>query len=282
MIAVTAATGHLGQLVIEELLKRNTNPQDIVAVVRNKTKANNLTAKGIEVREADYNDPAALEKALKGVHKVLLISGMDLGKRTEQHQNVINAAKKNNVGFIAYTSILKADTSKMFLAAEHDATEKAIRTSAIPFSLLRNGWYIENYFGNLGVTLEHGIAGSGKNGRISGATRADYAAAAAEVLTHTPSGNTVYELAGEAFTLTDLAREISQASGKNVAYHDMPAQDYEQLLLKFGLPAPVASMLADSDLGIERGDLYSESHDLEKLLSRKPTTMKEAVKKVLS
>lgn len=282
MIAVTAATGHLGQLVVEELLKRKINPKDIVAVVRNKSKASALAAQGIVVREADYNDAPALEKALQGVDKVLLISGMDLGKRAEQHQNVIHAAKKNKVGFIAYTSILRAESSKMFLATEHLATEKAIRASGLAFSFLRNGWYIENYFGNLNATLENGIAGSGKNGRISGATRADFAAAAAEVLTHTPAGNSIFELGGQAFTLSELAQEMAEVSQRKVAYHDMPAQDYEKLLLSFGLPAPVANMLADSDLGIERGDLFTDSHDLEKLLGRKPTTLKAAVKKALS
>jgi NAD(P)H dehydrogenase (quinone) len=282
MFAVTGATGHLGEIVIAELLKRKVNPKEIVAIVRQKSKTSSLVAKGVEIREASYDEPIKLESALKGIQRLLLISGTDLGKRAQQHQNVIDAAKKNNVSFIAYTSLLNADKSKISLATEHLATEKAIRSSGLPFSILRNGWYFENYFTNIAATLEHGIAGSTKNKILSAAAREDYAAAAAEVLVNHSTQNKIYEFAGDSFTLTDMANEFSLVSKRKVAYHDMPAKDYENLLLKFGLPAPVASMLADSDLGIERGDLYNESRDLEKILGRKPMSMKEAVKRVLS
>lgn len=281
MIAITGATGHLGQLVIDDLIRHQVNPQEIIAIVRNKTKAAGLQGKGVQIREADYDQPETLNKAFEGVNKLLLISGNEVGKRTPQHNNVIHAALKNKVKLLAYTSILKADTSKMQLAIEHLATEKAIRTSGLPFVFLRNGWYIENYLGNMGSTLEHGIAGSAKQGRVSAAARADYASAAAAVLTHTPKTNSIFELGGKAFTLTELAQEISAVSGKKIIYHDMPMKDYEKLLVQVGLPAGFAHVLADSDVGIERGDLYTDSQDLATLIERPLTPLKQVIQKAL-
>lgn len=282
MIAVTGATGHLGQHVIKELLKQGTNPKEIVAIVRDKNKAQEFASKGIDVREANYTSAESLDKALKNVDKLLLISGNELGQRLTQHTNVINASKRANVKLIAYTSILKADTSKMILAAEHLGTEKVLQASGIPYVILRNGWYIENYTDQLQNVLAHGvIAGSAQNGKVSGAARADYAAAAVAVLLGKAKTNSIYELAGSPFTMAELAATVTKASGKKVEYKDMPATDYEKMLLGFGLPAPVAEMLADSDVGIVRGDLYSDRDDLKNLIGRPASSVDSVLKTLL-
>ena len=279
MIAVTGATGQLGKLVVDELIKRGADPKTIVALVRDREKAKDLVSKGVDVRVANYDQPETLDAAFKGVDKVLLISANELGKRGPQHANVVKAAKKANVKLLAYTSILKADTSKMILAGEHLETENLIKASGISYVFLRNSWYIENYTGQLPGYLEHGaIAGAAKDGRVSAATRADYAAAAAAILLKSPKSNAIYELGGKAFTLPELAATISKTSGKKVEYKDMPKQDYEQMLKGVGLPAPIAEMFADSDIGITRGDLFTESRDLENLIGHAPTTVEASLK----
>lgn len=278
MIAVTGATGHLGQLVIAELIAKGTQPKEIIAVIRNPSKAQDLISKGIEIREADYKSEEALEKAFQGVNQVVMISGSEVGQRVQQHTNIVNAAKKARVKYIAYTSILKADTSKMLLAKEHLATEQLIQASGIPYSFLRNGWYIENYTEQLKGVLAHGaIAGSAKNGKISAATRADYAAAAVAAVKKS-APNAIYELGGEAFTMSDLAAVVSRVSGKKVEYKDLPASEYAQMLMGFGVPQGFAEVLADSDVGITRGDLYTESTDLKNLIGRAPASLESAVK----
>ncbi|QDK39334.1 SDR family oxidoreductase [Bdellovibrio sp. NC01] len=283
MIAVTGATGHLGKLVINDLLERGTNPKTIVALVRDKNKAQDLAAKGIELRVGNYESVESLEKAFAGVDKLLLISGSEVGKRIEQHANAVAAAKKAGVKLIAYTSITKADTSKMMLATEHLATEKAIQASGIPFVILRNDWYLENYTGNLQATIAHGVvAGATKGATFNPASRADYAAAAASVLLGEGKTNTIYELSGKGFSMPQFAEELSKVSGKKVEYKDMPAADYEKLLASFGLPAPVAHMLADSDEGISRGELAMEKNDLENLIHRPLTSLQAVLKNALA
>ncbi|UYL08547.1 SDR family oxidoreductase [Bdellovibrio sp. SKB1291214] len=282
MIAVTGATGNLGKLAIDALLKQGVKPQDIVAVIRNKNKAQDLVSKGITVREADYGNSQALEKALQGADKLLLISGSEVGQRVSQHTNIVNAAQKAGVQFIAYTSILRANESKMELAKEHFATEKMIENSGITHAFLRNSWYIENYTEQFGNTLKSGvIGGAARDGKISAATRADYAEAAAKVILGDTSKDAIYELGGAAFTLTELAAVTSKVSGKNIEYKDMPAAEFSKLLTGFGLPSAFAEILADSDVGIARGDLFTDRDDLKKLLGRNPTSLEEAVKKAV-
>jgi NAD(P)H dehydrogenase (quinone) len=279
MIAVTGATGHLGRLVIENLLDRGVAPREIVAIARNPEKAQDLAGRGVQLRQADYTRPETLVPALQGVEKLLLVSGSELGQRLAQHTNVVRAAREAGVRLLAYTSILNADRSRMQLAAEHLASEELIRASGIPFVLLRNSWYLENYTENLGSALEHGaLLGSAEDGRVSAATRADYAAAAAAVVTGESHENRVYELGGdEAFTLSGLAEIISRESGRPVAYRDLPEEEYAQALMSFGLPEPVARMLADSDRGIARGELFTDSGDLRRLIGRPTASPREAV-----
>ena len=281
MIVITAATGKLGRLVIAELLKR-TPASQLVAAVRNIDKAADLAALGVQVRRADYTDPASLDAALQGASKVLLISSDAIGQRVAQHRNVIDAAVRAKVGLLAYTSVLRADTSELGLAAEHRETEALLRASGLPFSILRNGWYQENYTAGLGTALQHGaILGSAGQGRIAAAARADYAAAAAAVLT-TAQPQAVYELAGDSgFTLAELADEVARQSGKPVRYQDLPQRDYHQALLGFGLPEGLANLIADSDAGAARGALDDNGGVLSRLIGRPSRSLADAVRAAL-
>ena len=282
MIAITGATGQLGQLVIEQLLKTVPGSQ-IVAIVRNPAKAESLSNQGINVRQADYTDQAAFTTALAGVDKLLLISSSEVGQREPQHKNVIHAAKAAGVKFIAYTSLLHADKSPLGLANEHVATEKALAESGIPYALLRNGWYTENYLASAPPALEHGVfIGAAGEGKIASATRADYAAAAAKVIAEEGHAGNVYELAGDnAWTLSELAAELSKQSGKPVTYQNLSEADFSAALKNVGLPAGLADMLADSDVGASKGGLFDDSRTLSKLIGRPTTSLAESVKGIL-
>lgn len=279
MIAVTGATGNLGRLVVETLLDEGVPPSNIVAAVRSPEKAANFVDRGVEVRKADYTLPDTLESAFDGVDRLLLISSSEVGERVTHHRNVIEAAEKAGVDFLAYTSMVRADTSPMTLASEHKATEELIRESGIPYTLLRNGWYIENYTENLDQTLEQGaLVGSADGGRISGATRQDFAEAAVAVLTGEGHEGEIYELGGdEAFTMEELADEITRQSGTEVVYQDLPPDEYVEVLKEAGLPDAFAEVLADSDQGIAEGHLYVESDDLRQLIGRPTTPLSDAV-----
>jgi NAD(P)H dehydrogenase (quinone) len=268
-IAITGATGQLGQLVVNKL-KEKVPATDLVALVRSPGKAANL---GIESREADYNNPGTLESALAGIDTLVLISGSEVGKRIAQHRAVIESAKKNGVQWILYTSILHADTTKISLAQEHLATEKELQQSKIPYTIMRNGWYTENYTGFIAGALAGGaFIGCAGAGKLSTAARADYAEAIVAVLTSEGHSNQVYEFAGdEAWTLSDLAAEISRQSGKEVPYVNMTEDEYAQALAGFGLPEAVAQAIASWDIAASKGDLFDDSRQLSKLLGR-PTT----------
>lgn len=282
MIAITGATGQLGQHVIEQLLKTVPASQ-LVAIVRNPAKADALSQQGVNVRQADYTDQAAFTTALAGVDKLLLISSSEVGQRTPQHLNVIKAAQAAGVKFIAYTSLLHADTSPLGLHVEHVETENALAASGIPYALLRNGWYTENYLASAPPALEHGVfIGSAGEGKIAAATRADYAAAAARVISEEGHAGKVYELAGDsAWTLGELVAELSRQSGKNVVYQNLSEADFSAALKGFGLPAGLADMLADSDVGASKGGLFDDSHTLSTLIGRPTTPLSESVKSIL-
>ncbi|MGR0160708.1 SDR family oxidoreductase [Paenarthrobacter nitroguajacolicus] len=279
-IVIAGATGQLGRHVVEALLERNVPAADIVATGRSVEKLADFAERGVTVQEMDYENPASVAQALKGATKVLLISSSAVGQRVEQHRTVIEAAKAEGVELLAYTSIANADTTGMKLAAEHQATEELLKESGVPFVLLRNSWYLENYTEQLQGTLAQGaIAGSAGDGKVSGATRADYAQAAAAVLVADHQAGKVYELGGDhAFTLGQLASEISSAAGREIAYNDLPANEYQQILVGAGVPDAFAEILADSDLGIARGDLLVTSGDLQKLIGRPSTPLSEAVR----
>ena len=277
MIVVTAATGRLGRHVVAELLARGVPADRIVAAVRDPEKAADL---GVVVRHADYDRPETLASAFAGAEKVLLISSSVPAGRVPQHVNAIDAAKAAGVGFLAYTSVLRADVSALGLAAEHKATEEYVRASGLPHVFLRNGWYLENYTENLASALEHGaILGSARDGRISAAARLDYAAAAAAVLTDERHRDEVYELAGDtAFTMAELAAEVAAQSGREVLYRDLPKEEYFAALTGFGVPEVFAELLSDSDVGVARGELLSDRDDLARLIGRPSTPLADAVR----
>ena len=278
MIVVTGATGQLGHLVITALLKK-VPASSIVAAVRNVEKAKDLEAMCVQVRYADYNKPETWDVALKGADRVLLISASEIGQRARQHRSVIDAAKRAGVKLLAYTSVLHADTSPLGLADEHRETEAAIRASGIPFVLLRHSWYTENYTAGIPNALAHGaVYGCAGNGRIASATRADYAEADVAALIAENQAGKVYELAGDtAYTLTELAAEISRQSGKNIGYVNLPEAEYKNVLIKAGLPDPVAALLSDSDTGVSKGGLFDDGHQLSKLIGRATTPMAASV-----
>ncbi|XBS70238.1 SDR family oxidoreductase [Acerihabitans sp. KWT182] len=279
MIVITGATGQLGRLVIAELLK--TRPAaELIAAVRTPSKAQDLAALGVNVRQADYNEPATLDKAFDGATKVLLISSSDVGRRVPQHRAVIEAAKRAKVALLAYTSLLHADTSPLaILGEEHRATEALLQASGLPVVLLRNGWYNENYaMGIPNAIAINTLTGCAGDGLISSAARADYAAAAAAVLTGTNHAGKIYELAGDdAYSLTDLAAEITRQSGTVVNYVNLTQAGYQELLKQAGLPEPVAAMLADSAAGTAKGGLFDSSRQLSRLIGRPTTPMAETV-----
>lgn len=283
MIVITGASGKLGQHVVEALLQK-VPARQIALAVRHPDKVAGYAAKGIQVRRADYSQPQTLEAAFAGADKVLLISSSEVGQRAKQHQAVVDAAKKAGVKLLVYTSILHADTSGLALAAEHKATEQAIRASGIPFVFLRNGWYTENYTEHLGTVLQHGaVLGSAGEGRVAAAPRADYAAAAVAVLTGSGHENKVYELGGDQpFTLAEYAAEVARQAGKPIVYKDLPPEQLQGVLTGAGVPAPFASVLVDSDLGLKRGELNDTSGDLHRLIGRPTTPLAKAVSAALA
>ena len=278
-IGVTGATGQLGQLVVEQL-KQKTAAENIVALVRTPEKAAKL---GVEARTFDYEKPEGLPGSLKDIDRLLLISSSEIGKREQQHKNVINAAKKASVSWIVYTSLLHADTSSLSLAGEHLATEAALKNSGIEHTILRNGWYTENYTGSIVGALGAGaFVGSAGDGKISSATRADFAEAAAIVLTDESHKGKKFELAGdESYTLTELAAEISKQTGKDIPYNNLPEGEYAKILKSVGLPEMVADAIASWDTGASKGDLFDDSKQLSKLIGRSTTPLADAVKAVL-
>ncbi|ADU70571.1 SDR family oxidoreductase [Pantoea sp. At-9b] len=283
MIAITGATGQLGRLVINALLKK-VPASEVIAAVRSPEKAADLAALGVTLRTADYSQPETLKTAFAGVDKLLLISSSEVGQREAQHKAVIDAAKAAGVGFIAYTSLLHADTTPLGLGVEHRATEAQLKASGIPFALLRNGWYTENYAASIAPALaHHAFIGSVGEGRIASAARADYAAAAAEVISRDDQAGKIYELAGDdSYSLAEFAAEIAKQSGEKVDYVNLPQADFAAALKGAGLPDGLAEMLADSDAGAAQGGLFDNSKTLSTLIGRPTTGYAEVIKAALA
>ncbi len=247
-------------------------------------KAADLSRQGIQVRQADYSQPATLDSAFAGADKVLLISSSEVGQRLPQHKAVIDAAKRAGVQLLAYTSVLHADTSALSLAKEHRETEDYLRASGLPFALLRNGWYTENYTAGIPGALAHGaVMGCADEGRISSASRLDYAEAAAVLLTSkTAQAGNVYELAGdESYTLSEFAAQLSTQSGKSLPYVNLPQAEFEAALIQAGLPDFVARLLADSDAAAAKGALFEDSRQLSALIGRPTTPLSATIAETL-
>jgi NAD(P)H dehydrogenase (quinone) len=279
-VVVTGATGQLGRLTVEALLRRGVPAADVVATGRDTAGIKDLADRGVVVRRADFADQDSLEAAFAGADKLLLISAsVPVDERVANHRRAIDAALAAGVSLVAYTSTLRADTAATIIGATHRATEDYLRGRRVPSVLLRNGWYLENYTGQLPLFLRNGaVIGAVGQGRVSAASRADYAEAAAVTLTTAGHAGAVYELGGDdAFTLAELATAISAAAGKQVTYTDLPADKLARVLTDAGLPAELADVLADADLGLSRGEMFTDAGDLRRLLGRPTTTLADAV-----
>lgn len=278
-IVVTGATGHLGRLVVADLLARGVAAGEIAAVVRDADKAADLAAQGVQVRVADYDRPETVKDAFRAGDRVLLISGNEVGRRIPQHTAVVDAAAEAGVALLAYTGVLGGPEADFALADEHKATEAYILDSKLPYVFLRNGWYTEVYTANITAVLEHGaVIGNAGEGRIASAARADYAAAAAVVLAGEGHENTVYELSGDAaWSLADYAAVIAELSGREITYQNVSAEQRKEILVGVGVPEDFAAVLVDVDRAIERGLLAATSGDLARLIGRPTTPLRETV-----
>ncbi|MFL5620317.1 MAG: SDR family oxidoreductase [Gemmatimonadaceae bacterium] len=278
-IAITAASGQLGRLVVQSL-KTRVPHEEVVALVRSPERAGDL---GVPAREADYDRPETFDRALAGVDTLLLISGPDVGRRVAQHRRVIDAARRAGVKRIVYTSAIHADVSALDIAADHRATEADVRASGLAYTIVRNGWYTENYAGAISGALAGGaVLGSADGARISSATRADYAEGIAVVLAGAGHEGKIYELAGDdAWTMSDLAAEISRQSGRAIVYRDLPATDYAAILAGFGIPEGVAKAIAGWDVAAAQGALFDDSRTLSRLIGRPTTPLSVAVAEML-
>jgi NAD(P)H dehydrogenase (quinone) len=277
-ITVTGATGHLGRHVVAGLLEQ-LPAERVAAVVRTSDRAADLAARGVELRIADYDEPATLADAFRAGERVLFVSGSEVGRRVPQHRAVVEAAAAAGVGLLAYTGILGGPKADLRLADEHKATEQLILDSGLPYVFLRNGWYHENYTEHLAPVLDHGaVVGSAGAGRIASAARADYAAAAVAVLTGEGHEGRAYELSGDtAWSLPEYAAEVARQSGTQVGYRDVPPDEHLRVLRGAGLPEAMAEVLVDVDAAISRGLLAGTPGELARLIGRPTTPLAEAV-----
>ncbi|MGY3452976.1 SDR family oxidoreductase [Bradyrhizobium sp. USDA 4353] len=281
MYAVTGATGQLGRKVIAGLRER-APASDIVAIVRDPGKAAEL---GVASRAGDYADPAGLERAFSGVSKLLLISSNAFGTRQVEHANVIATAKRAGVGYIVYTSLLRAEQWTPSFARDHVETERWIRESGLTYTILRNGWYWENHTATLSLALGHGVLiGSAGDAPISWASRRDFADAAVSVLTSPGHDGQTYELAGDhAHTLAELAAEAADQSAQPVAYQNLTEAEHAAFYERAGLPPPIAAMLAEVEAqGVASGVLRDDSRTLSRLIGRPTQSLREAVTEALA
>ncbi|GAA1061889.1 SDR family oxidoreductase [Agromyces bracchium] len=282
-ILVTAASGHLGRLVIEALLEHGASPADVVAAARDTSAVADLAARGIRTVELDYARPETIAPALEGVDSMLLISGTAFGERVGQHRNVIEAAKAAGVAKLAYTSGPKAATSELVLMPEHRGTEEVIAEVGIPAVILRNNWYTENYAQDVAVAASTGvIAAATGSGRVASAPRRDYAEAAAVVLLEDGHVGEVYELGGdEPWTFAELATAASEVLGREVAFVDQSPAERVAALVAAGLDEGTATFVAAIDEGIARGDLAESDGTLSRLIGRPTTPLVEALRDLL-
>jgi NAD(P)H dehydrogenase (quinone) len=281
-VVVTGATGQLGRRVVESLLERGVPAGDITATGRSSERLADLAARGVTVVAADYKDPASLDAAFAGADKVLLVSSNDFDDRAGQHRNAVDAAVRAGVGHLVYTSGPRATTSSMLLMADHRATEEHLAASGLTTTILRNGWYVENYTPQVPTYLEHGMVGSAGDGRVSLALRSELADAAAAVLTGEGHEGKVYELGGEAVTLPELAAIVSEVTGASIVYTDVPVETFRGILVGAGLPEPVATIFSDVDRAISTGELEVDPTDLTALLGHPATPAAQAVKIALA
>lgn len=282
-ILVTGATGKLGSLIVENLLNL-TSTENIAVSVRDIAKANHLKEKGVDVRFGDFDKPETLTTAFKGVDRLLIIStDGDNDTRIRQHKNAINAAKENNVKFIAYTSVGKADTNTLPLAIVHKETEKAIIETGIPYSFLRNNWYLENEISSFKEAVSSNVwTNSIGDAKVAWALRKDYAEAIAKVLASSGHENTIYELSRKPISVKELVEEISKVTGKEISVNNIDKIQHSEILKSKGLPEPVVDFVVSLQVSITNGSLNVESEDFEKLLGHSVTSIEDSVKEILN
>ncbi|PLS01885.1 SDR family oxidoreductase [Neobacillus cucumis] len=282
-LLVTGATGKLGTKVVETLLK--TVPASQIAVsVRHPEKADGLRVKGVEVRHGDFDLPETLDHAFAGIDRLLIISADgDNETRIRQHTEAVAAAERAQVKFIAYTSLGNASESTMFLAPPHQAAEEAILKTGIPYSFLRNNWYLENEIPSIqGVLAGAPWVTSAGTGKVGWALQQDYAEAAAAVLANDGHENTVYELSGKLLTQEELTLALGAVLGKEIIVQQVDDVTYAEIMKGAGVPEFLIPFLVDIQKGIREGELEIESNDFEKLLGRPATPITEALKQVVS
>jgi NAD(P)H dehydrogenase (quinone) len=276
---VTAATGHLGHLVVEALLERGAEPSSVVATARNVSKLQPFADRGVKTAELDYTKPETISNAIHEGDVVILISGDAIGQRVAQHSAVIDAAKTAGAARIVYTSAPKATTSPLILAPEHKATEEYLIASGVPFTILRNGWYSENYVGEIATATATGeIISSTGEGRVSSASRKDYAEAAAVVALDDSYAGQTLELSGDyAWNWTELAATIAEIIGKPVALKEVTADEHTALLTGAGLDAGTAGFVVALNGDIRAGLLDATSGDLARVIGRPTTPLAEGL-----
>eukprot|EP00981_Chlorochromonas_danica_P013522 scaffold6421_cov251-Ochromonas_danica.AAC.16 len=282
-ILITGANGQLGRFVLKHLVKQAAGKGvKIIAAMRSPSRAADLAELGVEIRKADYSDPSSLDEAFQGVSKVLLISSSEMsGQRVSQHRNVIEAAQRSGVKLLVYTSLLHASTTSLVFAGDHVATEEILKASTVPYIILRNGWYTENYLQSVPAALQHGaLIGAAGEGKVSSAGREDYGEAAATVLLDSERYiNQVIELAGdEAYTLSELTAELSAQTGRTIPYVNMSEKDFSQTLAAAGIPQVFADLLAGSDVAVSKGDLFDYNKVLSRLIGHGTTPLSVLLK----
>lgn len=278
-LLVTAATGHLGRLVIDALLERGVPASEIAAGVRTPAKADDLAARGVAVVELDYSRPETLAPALEGVTRLLLISGTD-ADRVAGHRAVIGAAAAAGVERLVYTSSPRNDEVEYALGADHRATEQAIAASGMDATILRNNWYTENYLDAVARAADTGeIVAAVGDARVASASRADYAEAAAVALTSEQSIGHTLELGGDvAWDYDELARAAGDVLGRPVTYTRVSVEQLTAGLEAAGLDAGTAAFVAGIDDAIARGALSQTDGTLARVIGRPTTPLVEGLR----
>jgi NAD(P)H dehydrogenase (quinone) len=282
-ILVTGATGKLGSKVVESLLK-SIPARELAVSVRNPEKAEGLRSRGVEVRHGDFDHPETLENAFKGIDRLLIISADgDNETRIRQHTNAVQAAERAGVKFIAYTSLANATESKNLMAPPHVATEAAIIKTGIPYSFLRNNWYLENEIGSIqGVMAGAPWVTSAGEGKVGWALQQDYADAAAAVLVGSGHENTVYELSGPLLTQEELAAALGNVLGKEVPVQQVSDEKYAEIMKGLGLPDFVIPIVVGIQESIRNGSLEVESNDFKKILGRPIAPINESLTQLVN
>jgi NAD(P)H dehydrogenase (quinone) len=281
-ILVTGATGHLGSSVIEMLLKKNSSSQ-ISVITRKEEKQAEFQTKGFNAFLGSYDDVNSLEKAMKGVDTVLLISSGDQGDRMQEHKNVVDAAKKIGVKHIAYTSRCLNNRNTLInkLMVEHFKTEDYIIASGPNYTFFRNILYMDAIPQFIGgsIALEKGIFLPAGDGKVSFALRSEMGEAMANVLLNEKPENKIYNFTGDkTYSFYDIATALTEIKGKEVKYTDLKTEIFAEMMKQRNLPKPLIQKIIDFITDIKHNQEADIYNDLENQLGRKPTGLKDGLK----